>query len=141
MPGNSGRPATPSSSRRPDRRSKYLLERLLSGVGTHQLGLSQNMSLHRPEQLAFVGTGWQVEFGSEGIQFEEVAMGTPGRTGTAVAGPAPTVLTVDTARGRAGLFGQVTNIGRDIEQKPVIPGARRRVRIVHDQGQTLGTCG
>ncbi len=104
------------------------------------------MSLHGLLHFLFARTGAQVEPGIERIHLEEVAVRlSHWRARAVVADLAEVIAALERAVGELVVLGcafwKATDVGRQIEQYPVRPGAGRSIRIVCDQGDTLGSRG
>src|SRR5205807_6097534 len=120
------------------------LSTLPPGVLAHQLNLLQEVPLHCFLQILLGRARRQVQGGVERVQLEEVAVCARWRAGAAIA---------DTAKVRRALlhpvrkrvlfrhaFLEAARVRRDVPSYPVHPGAHRRIRVVRDERQALGSC-
>src|SRR6266581_6245545 len=116
-----------------------------AAVFANQFGLREDVALHGALDIGFGGSGFQIEFRIEGVEFEEIAMWLAGRWAwTAVSDFAEIVAALAGAVRKLILLrdslGKFLRVRREVKQNPVHPGAYRRVGIVHDECEALRLC-
>jgi len=100
------------------------------------------MTLDGLLDIDFGGTDFEVEFGIESVQLEEVTMRLAGRrAGAAVPNFVEVVIALARVVGEllpvGNVFRKFVGVEREVIEDPVDPGARGSVRIVHDEGEGL----
>src|SRR3989344_3269502 len=112
---------------------------LLPLVTTHKLSLVENMTGHRLLNVFLTGAFRQDQFSVESVNLKKISMLSIRRT-RAVVGRIPA--RADAVNpGRVSILRNLADLRRNIKNNPVIPHARRRVRIVHNQRQSFSACG
>src|SRR5208337_2719774 len=122
--------------------ARFIFHENLPLVPPLPLRSRQDVPFHRTLQVALAGARSQRQFGTQGIQFEKIAMRfARWWTGTVVAGLAEIVAAL--ARSIRQLFflfhtaGQRTRAARDVVNYPMHPGASGCIRVISNQCESL----